>query len=121
MKKEIADKWIKALRSGKYKQGRGRLNYHDKELCCLGVLCEVALSEGLDISKELETDADGTLSVYSYDENPHYLPESIIKWADIKPCDNDRSFLAEMVSMNDDQDSTFHEIAELIGKNQQHI
>jgi hypothetical protein len=39
MKKEHADEWIKALRSGKYKQGRGRLyNKGDNTYCCLGVL-----------------------------------------------------------------------------------
>lgn len=44
MKPEIKEKWVKALRSGRYKQGRGRLlrrmargDYH----CCLGVLCAV--------------------------------------------------------------------------------
>ena len=42
MKKEIADKWIAALRSGEYKQGIGEL--HDtgnNSYCCLGVLCKV--------------------------------------------------------------------------------
>jgi len=33
--------WIKALRSGKYRQGKGRLDYEGK-FCCLGVACCVA-------------------------------------------------------------------------------
>lgn len=44
--------WITFLRSGKYKQGKGRLAYkadvtNEKELnyCCLGVACEVAIAE----------------------------------------------------------------------------
>lgn len=43
MKKEIADKWVEALRSGKYKQTReGVLRTKDKkEYCCLGVLCKL--------------------------------------------------------------------------------
>lgn len=41
MDKELAVKWIEALRSGKYKQGRSRLK-HSGRYCCLGVLCEVA-------------------------------------------------------------------------------
>jgi hypothetical protein len=39
MKKEHADEWIKALRSGKYKQGKGYLyNAAYNKWCCLGVL-----------------------------------------------------------------------------------
>jgi hypothetical protein len=42
MKKEWADKWAKALRSGKYKQGFGKLyNKDTKRYCCLGVLCKL--------------------------------------------------------------------------------
>jgi hypothetical protein len=41
MNKELKAKWIAALRSGKYKQGRSRLK-HSGRHCCLGVLCEVA-------------------------------------------------------------------------------
>ena len=37
MPKEIADKWLAALRSGGYKQGQLKLRVHDM-FCCLGVL-----------------------------------------------------------------------------------
>jgi hypothetical protein len=33
-------KWIKALRSGKFKQGRGQLQ-SKKGFCCLGVACQI--------------------------------------------------------------------------------
>ncbi len=51
MKKNIATKWVKALRSGDYKQAYGRL--HDTTtggFCCLGVLCKMyeKAYEGLD-------------------------------------------------------------------------
>ena len=39
MNKRIKAKWLKALRSGRYKQGHNRL-YEDREYCCLGVLCK---------------------------------------------------------------------------------
>lgn len=45
MKKEIAEKWTKALRSGKYKQGTGELRAYitdEVQFCCLGVLCEIS-------------------------------------------------------------------------------
>lgn len=45
MDKRIKTKWIKALRSGKYHQGREKLiqtdGYGDPQYCCLGVLCSV--------------------------------------------------------------------------------
>lgn len=40
MNEKIKKKWVDALRSGKYKQGREQLRDGDK-FCCLGVLCEV--------------------------------------------------------------------------------
>jgi hypothetical protein len=40
MDDKLKKRWIKALRSGKYKQGSGRLQ-EDGKFCCLGVLCEL--------------------------------------------------------------------------------
>lgn len=45
MNQEIKEKWVKALRSGKYKQGGGFLRKGDR-FCCLGVLCDVVDPEG---------------------------------------------------------------------------
>lgn len=41
MKRELRDKWVAALRSGKYEQGQKTL-VRDNRYCCLGVLCDVA-------------------------------------------------------------------------------
>ena len=41
MNQDIKTRWIAALRSGKYKQGRDGLKNDDGTFCCLGVLCEV--------------------------------------------------------------------------------
>lgn len=42
MDKKLKAKWVKALLSGKYKQGRGMLcRIEDNSYCCLGVLGEV--------------------------------------------------------------------------------
>lgn len=43
--------WVKALRSGKYKQGKHRLMRvnpvtHERQYCCLGVACLVARQNG---------------------------------------------------------------------------
>jgi hypothetical protein len=43
MDKELKTKWVKALRSGRYKQGRTQLhNPKNNTYCCLGVLADVA-------------------------------------------------------------------------------
>jgi|SRR5580658_10386078 hypothetical protein len=41
MKKDVAKKWVAALRSGKYNKGKGQLQVLDT-YCCLGVLCKIA-------------------------------------------------------------------------------
>lgn len=42
MNPEVKEKWVAALRSGKYKQVEGRLRSDTGDsYCCLGVLCDV--------------------------------------------------------------------------------
>ena len=45
MKQELKDKWLAALRSGEYTQGKGWLKYQDNDgivkWCCLGVLADI--------------------------------------------------------------------------------
>ncbi len=56
-RKDLLTKWIAALRSGKYEQGKGKLKRTcngETSYCCLGVLCEIA---GLD-SRISVTDID---------------------------------------------------------------
>lgn len=46
MKRQLKNRWIKALRSGHYKQGthvlRRQTTPNSESFCCLGVLCEIA-------------------------------------------------------------------------------
>lgn len=57
MKQEIIDRWIAKLRSGEYTQTNGFLQNTVDRLdrpvgyCCLGVLCEIAVEDGI-LSKE---------------------------------------------------------------------
>lgn len=46
MDAKLKNKWIKALRSGKFKQGLLKLVSSDKKYCCLGVLCVVGKFRG---------------------------------------------------------------------------
>lgn len=45
--KEVRQLWVKALRSGEYKQGRTRLRTKDGKYCCLGVLTDLAVKNGV--------------------------------------------------------------------------
>jgi len=93
MKKDIAKKWIKALRSGKYKQGKGYLKqFNDKNEprhCCLGVLCELYNDTMKQNHKktlyteEMEDAVTGT-SFVRFDLVDGGLPKAVRKWADIE-------------------------------------
>ena len=47
MKQEIKQQWATALRSGKYAQGQAYLRNDRDEMCCLGVLSELAVEAGV--------------------------------------------------------------------------
>jgi hypothetical protein len=48
MKAELKQKWVEALRSGKYKQGRSVLKNTEGRMCCLGVLLDIETPDGWD-------------------------------------------------------------------------
>lgn len=50
--KEFKEKWIAALRSGEYKQGKGCLDDSDGRYCCLGVACKIAYAKTLDMHED---------------------------------------------------------------------
>ena len=45
MNQEIKNRWVSALRSGEYKQGKGALCSINNEYCCLGVLSDLYAKE----------------------------------------------------------------------------
>lgn len=124
MKKEIADKWVAALRSGKFEQAKEALKKGDG-YCCLGVLCtltpeEVGKFEGAKYyynRKRFDEDEFGN-SV----EQPPYrvsedgeLPESVQEWSGIKSSDGSiNSIRKNLVGLNDTDEASFCEIADII-------
>lgn len=42
MNPEIKQRWLEALRGGRYTQGRGQLRNENQCFCCLGVLCDIS-------------------------------------------------------------------------------
>ena len=90
MNKEIKQKWIKALRSGRYTQGKLSLrekNYYAKpgkpgkpSFCCLGVLCEVAIKEGV-IKDPKKYDIYDMTYLYPGINRDQLLPSKVADWA----------------------------------------
>jgi hypothetical protein len=128
MNKEIAEKWIKALRSGDYKQGSDVLhNTSNNTYCCLGVLCDIYQQEGNKFNSVsegiwgVETD-DGLENLYAtcFDGRCDVLPEVVMKWADIS-CASGSFDGSNLAAMNDDDGYTFGEIATIIEANVEYL
>jgi hypothetical protein len=110
MKREIAHKWINALRSGKYKQGRNVLRNQNDEFCCLGVLCDIS---GIYEWKKPDSNIDGE-EFYLYNLNYGDLPFKVIEWAGIRGGPTAILPNFSLVSANDDKEWSFEAIACII-------
>ena len=109
MKPEIAAKWTAALRSNKFCQLSEQLaNAERTRHCCWGVLCELAITDGVDI----EVDQEGDYTTYNLEK--YHLPHSVVKWAELTK--QSGIYEDELVSMNDDG-IPFSKIADYIEKN----
>lgn len=126
MNQDIAARWVSALRSGKYEQGKNLLKQlHDSgkvSYCCLGVLCDLYLQEYPDsaYTPDLRPDLDRPTrengTPYAFGEKEVELPPKDIQtWAGINPHQCDA--LAEQ----NDSGSTFEELADLIEKSAQDL
>jgi hypothetical protein len=89
MNAEVKAKWVTALLSGEYKQGKGWLRSRNEEFCCLGVLCDLASKEGVG-DWNLSADKTG-ISIYRYiaDDQPNgaELPLPVQRWAGLDESD----------------------------------
>jgi len=107
MKKEIAEKWIAELRSGKYQQTSAALQ--DKYgFCCLGVACHVFIP-----SDQIQLDLDGRIT----GGMPYNQPGSPL-WLSGINNDFERKTGEELADLNDGTTEygsfSFDEIADLI-------
>ena len=116
MKPDIADRWVAALRSGEYEQGRSVLRSTDNTYCCLGVLCDLAAQDGVgewsepwpDLGPDF-ADADGEYSCY-------LPPPGVMRWAGLK---NNGGYLpaGESLWRLNDDGLSFGEISDVIQAN----
>jgi hypothetical protein len=101
----VATMWVAALRSGDTKQTRNRLGTMRGSRCCLGVLCDLAVKEGI---------------ILSFRNGEQWLPEKVARWAGINtfaqygpPSIRQRS----LVEDNDKSKCSFAQIADIIELN----
>ena len=108
MKTDIKDRWILALRSGEYKQGRGFLYRNDGTMCCLGVLCDLYVKEN---NKKWE----GNNMFYDLLGKTKSLPNEVQQWADLNDGNPTVSSHNSLAELNDDG-ASFEVIADIIEK-----
>ena len=144
MKSDIKERWIAALESDKYKQTKSML-VNSYGHCCLGVLCELAVEDGIiekieeqevdiiyddddfEVDEKLVFDFDGNpVMNYSFDHENEVLPKKVQEWAGLNNCDPllySEEFGTDSVkevrcsTANDELKKSFKEIAQLIRDN----
>jgi hypothetical protein len=125
--KERIQKWIKALRSGQYKQCKEQLRNNNK-YCCLGVACDIvpnAIFEDCDVSLPLSV-----TQYYNFKNSyvPLRVPDSVMKnyvarckqqkkryvnvEKEMRSFEEDEGLYATL--LNDEYGFTFKEIADCI-------
>lgn len=104
MNKTVVKEWVKALRSGEYKQGIGRLRSKNDRYCCLGVLTDLYVKKN-----KLEWVKEENL--YSFSNYAFTLPKEVFKWSKLK-----HDTEAELMNMNDEGER-FKKIADYIERN----
>ena len=93
-----AKKWVKALRSGKYKQGIGQLRSGEK-FCCLGVACDLAVKAGV---------------IKSFVGSRAGLTKTVRKWLNLNESEGDYEGGMGALSADNDDGKNFLTIANII-------
>jgi hypothetical protein len=75
---EVKAKWVAALRSGEYKQCKGRLHSPDGGFCCLGVLSDIAVKHGIGEWRHI---GRGICFISDSSLDEVMLPEAVSEWA----------------------------------------
>lgn len=127
MNKDKLKLWIDALRSGEYTQGQGNLAGKDGEVvkyCCLGVACEVAIKDGLDLEfcwgrPAVDEDREPVEEDRKfYDTEDLVLPPAVQDWLGIPGNTTVEVMLngieESVIDLNDNMDRDFGQIADAL-------
>jgi hypothetical protein len=108
MNTDIKERWLVELRSDRYEQGIDYLCRGEK-YCCLGVLCELAVADGITQKTEIPNSRD----LFSYGNSCQTLDQGMREWAWFN-IDDGR--INELQVQNDIQGKNFKQIADWIEK-----
>lgn len=111
---EVIKKWTEALRSGLYDQISGFLGRSHDRRCVLGVLCQLAVDQGvIDEPDTEELPAEGY--VYNYAGSKINLPPPVARWAGLTndPMIDYDGTMARLSELND-RGLAFPALADLI-------
>lgn len=113
MKKNVARRWVNALRSGKYKKTTGFLKQKDENenesYCVLGVLCDLYKKDG----KPLSEKEDGFEEAIAFAGETQIPPKKVLRWAGLGELE------AEVIADLNDDNKSFKQIANYIENNQE--
>lgn len=117
---------VDALRSGKFRQGTGRLASYDAKskkvrYCCLGVACEVARANGLVLGREPHRNYINGSTHYSYGPSRQsgILPHEVMVWLGLEVGDpiltyDDDGHVESATALNDELLLSFRQIADAL-------
>lgn len=113
-KAQARAEWVKALRSGKYRQTSNQLWDGERKYCCLGVACEV-------YNKFHDKKLNKVKDKCSFDGKDDVLPERVSNWLGITNCGHLKNKinlgdleLKTLIDLNDDAEWKFSKIADVI-------
>lgn len=141
MKQEIKDRWVARLRDPDSLQTKGALRRGDGR-CCLGILCDIAVEDGIIHTKAADFVDDNEETTWYYGEDiseEEYLlsdatlPEAVREWAGFITANGEWTFTPEkdvtmgphlyeagethqlsLIELNDDYNYSFPAIADAI-------
>lgn len=111
MKEDIAKRWVEALRSSKYKQGKDQLQTSDNKFCCLGVLCDI-------VKDDVGGTWDGQTFRLDTTSETINLPEAVKQFTLMKSYTGSRKGKSSLIKLNDNRFNqyNFNRIADIIEK-----
>lgn len=116
MNPRVKELWLDKLENGDIPQTTGKLGDLEGGRCCLGVLCDIAVQEGV---IQPPTVYDDRLR---YGDELAVLPSEVMEWAGIEHSnggfasdpEGNPEYMDDALSFQNDRGKTFPEIAQII-------